>query len=121
MITVDTLRADRLGAYGYKRARTPVFDGLAGRGARFDRAYAAAPITLPSHASLLTGRYPQGHGARHNGMRIDSGVPLLTEAFARAGFATGAFMGLSRSIDGSGWRAASRSTAIGCLAPRALS
>ena len=93
MITVDTLRADRLGAYGYKRARTPVFDGLAGRGARFDRAYAAAPITLPSHASLLTGRYPQGHGARHNGMRIDSGVPLLTEAFARAGFATGAFMG----------------------------
>ena len=93
LITIDTLRADRLGAYGYKRARTPVFDGLAGRGARFDRAYAPAPITLPSHASLLTGRYPQGHGARHNGMRIDDGVPLLTEAFARAGFATGAFVG----------------------------
>ena len=93
LITVDTLRADRLGAYGYKRARTPVFDGLAGRGARFDSAYAAAPITLPSHASLLTGRYPQGHGARHNGMRIDDGVPLLTEAFGKAGFATGAFVG----------------------------
>jgi choline-sulfatase len=93
LITIDTLRADRLGAYGYKRARTPVFDGLAGRGARFDRAYAAAPITLPSHASLLTGRYPQGHGARHNGMRVENGVPLLTEAFARSGFATGAFVG----------------------------
>jgi choline-sulfatase len=93
LITIDTLRADRLGAYGYKRARTPVFDALARRGARFDRAFAAAPITLPSHASLLTGRYPQGHGARHNGMRIGDGVPLLTEAFARSGFATGAFVG----------------------------
>jgi Flp pilus assembly protein TadD len=93
LITIDTLRADRLGAHGYKRARTPVFDGLAARGARFDRAFAAAPITLPSHASVLTGRYPQGHGARHNGMRMDDGVPLLTEAFARSGFATGAFVG----------------------------
>ena len=93
LITIDTLRADRVGAYGYKRARTPVFDDLARRGARFDRAYAAAPITLPSHASLLTGRYPRGHGARHNGMRIDDSVPLLAEAFARSGFTTGAFVG----------------------------
>jgi arylsulfatase A-like enzyme/thioredoxin-like negative regulator of GroEL len=93
LITIDTLRADRIGAYGYSRARTPVLDGLARRGTRFDRAYAAAPITLTSHASLMTGRYPQGHGARHNGMRIDDGVPVLAEAFARSGFATGAFVG----------------------------
>jgi choline-sulfatase len=93
LITIDTLRADRIGAYGYSRARTPVLDGLARRGTRFDRAYAPAPITLTSHASLMTGRYPQGHGARHNGMRLDAGVPLLAEAFAKSGFATGAFVG----------------------------
>jgi choline-sulfatase len=93
LITIDTLRADRIGSYGYSRARTPVLDGLARRGTRFDRAYAAAPITLTSHASLMTGRYPQGHGARHNGMRINDGVPLVAEAFARSGFATGAFVG----------------------------
>ncbi len=93
LITIDTLRADRVGAYGYSRARTPVLDGLARRGTRFDRAYAAAPITLTSHASLMTGRYPPGHGARHNGMRVDGGVPVLAEAFGKAGFATGAFVG----------------------------
>jgi arylsulfatase A-like enzyme/thioredoxin-like negative regulator of GroEL len=93
LITIDTLRADRVGAYGDTRARTPVLDGLARRGTRFDRAYAAAPITLTSHASLMTGRYPPGHGARHNGMRIDDGVPVLAEAFGKSGFATGAFVG----------------------------
>ena len=93
LITIDTLRADRIGAYGYSRARTPILDGLARRGTRFDRAYAAAPITLTSHASLMTGRYPPGHGARHNGMRLNDGVPVLAEAFARSGFATGAFVG----------------------------
>ena len=92
LITVDTLRADRVGAYGHARAHTPVFDALARRGVRFERAYAAAPITLTSHASLLTGRYPRGHGARHNGLRVNDTVPLVTEAFARAGFATGAFV-----------------------------
>ena len=92
LVTIDTLRADRVGVYGYARARTPAIDALARRGARFDRAYTAAPITLTSHASLLTGRYPQGHGARHNGMRINDDVPLVAEAFAKAGFTTGAFV-----------------------------
>ena len=68
IITIDTLRADRVGAYGYQPARTPTLDALAGEGAIFSHAYATAPITLTSHASLLTGRYPAGHGARHNGM-----------------------------------------------------
>jgi arylsulfatase A-like enzyme len=92
LVTIDTLRADRVGVYGYARGRTPVIDALARRGTRFDRAYAAAPITLTSHASLLSGRYPQGHGARHNGLRVNDSVPLLAEAFAKGGFATGAFV-----------------------------
>ena len=61
IITVDTLRADRVGAYGYSRAQTPAMDALAARGVRFERAYATAPITLTSHASLMTGvhnRFP---------------------------------------------------------------
>jgi arylsulfatase A-like enzyme/Tfp pilus assembly protein PilF len=91
LITIDTLRADRVGAYGGP-AKTPAIDALAREGARFDRAYATAPITLTSHASLMTGRYPPGHGGRHNGMRVDLAPPTLAEAFARAGFATGGFV-----------------------------
>ena len=71
LITIDTLRADRVGAYGYRSARTPAIDTLAARGARFDSAFSSAPITLTSHATIMTGRYPPGHGARHNGMRLD--------------------------------------------------
>jgi arylsulfatase A-like enzyme/cytochrome c-type biogenesis protein CcmH/NrfG len=93
IFTIDTLRADRVGAYGYQQARTPTMDALAASGVVFDRAYAVAPITLPSHASLLTGLYPPGHGARHNGLRLDPAVPTMAEAFGRAGFATAAFVG----------------------------
>ena len=92
LITIDTLRADRVGAYGYARARTPRIDGLAARGVRFEHAYATAPITLPSHASLMTGRYPPGHGSRHNGMRVDSAVPAIATILSTAGFATGGFV-----------------------------
>ena len=108
IITVDTLRADRVGAYGYAGARTPALDAIAAGGIRFDRAFATAPITQTSHASLLTGRYPAGHGARHNGIRIADAVPTLAERFRAAGFATGAFVaafpldtrfGLSRGFD----------------------
>jgi choline-sulfatase len=92
LITIDTLRADHVGAYGDAGARTPTLDRLARDGIRFDRAYATAPITLTSHASLMTGRYPPGHGARHNGMRLDLKTPTLAEAFATAGYATAAFI-----------------------------
>lgn len=92
LITIDTLRADHVGAYG-ARVPTPAIDALAANGVIFDRAYATAPITLTSHASLMTGRYPPGHGARHNGMRMDLKTPTLAEAFARAGYVTGAFVG----------------------------
>jgi arylsulfatase A-like enzyme len=92
LITIDTLRADRVGAYGGP-AKTPAIDALARDGTRFERAFATAPITLTSHASLMTGRYPPGHGGRHNGMRITLEPTTLAEAFARAGFATGGFVG----------------------------
>jgi choline-sulfatase len=92
LITIDTLRADRVGAYGDTTARTPVMDGLAARGVRFTNAFAAAPITLTSHATILTGRYPPGHGARHNGMRMDLAVPTLADALAQRGLTTAAFV-----------------------------
>jgi choline-sulfatase len=108
LVTIDTLRADRLGSYGHRAARTPTLDALARRGTRFLHAYATAPITLTSHASMMTGRYPPSHGARHNGIAMRSDVPTLAEAFKRAGFETGAFVsafpldrrfGLARGFD----------------------
>src|SRR5262249_58082542 len=90
LVTIDTLRADHVGAYGYARARTPTLDALAAGGVRFDRAYAAAPITLPSHATLLTGRYPQGHGARDNGLHVSASVPTLATELRARGYKTAA-------------------------------
>ena len=92
LITIDTLRADHVGAYGARTARTPTLDALAREGTRFDKAWAAAPITLTSHASLLSGRYPPGHRARHNGIAVDPSVPTLATALKSAGFATAAFV-----------------------------
>jgi arylsulfatase A-like enzyme len=92
IVTIDTLRPDHVGAYGDRSARTPALDALAAAGIRFEHAYATAPITLTSHASLMTGRYPAGHGARHNGMRMDLSTPTLADALGRSGFATAAFI-----------------------------
>ena len=108
LVTIDTLRADHVGAYGAARARTPVLDRLARAGVRFEHAYAPAPITLSSHASMLTGRYPAGHGARHNGLRMRDDVRTLATTLQAAGFATAAFVsafpldrrfGLARGFD----------------------
>jgi choline-sulfatase len=108
LITIDTLRADRVGVYGWTRARTPVLDALAREGAVFERAYAAAPITLPSHATILTGRYPPGHGARDNGLRVSESAPTLATQLRASGFKTAAFVaafpldhqfGLARGFD----------------------
>ncbi len=92
LITIDTLRADHVGAYGSTTARTPTLDALAREGVRFDQAWAPAPITLTSHASMLTGRYPPGHGARHNGLAMNNTVPTLASALRTAGFQTAAFV-----------------------------
>jgi len=92
-VTIDTLRADRVGAYGYAAAKTPAIDALAAAGLRVGQAFATAPVTLPSHASLLTGLYPPAHGARHNGVAMAPGVPTLATILKAQGFATGAFVG----------------------------
>lgn len=93
LVTVDTLRADAVGVYG-GRAPTPNLDGLAARGARFDFAHAHAVVTLPSHASILTGRLPYGHGIRDNtGYRLDPEEQTAATLLKGHGFATGAFVG----------------------------
>ena len=93
LITIDTLRADRLGCYGYGNAATPVLDALAARGVRFRTAVAHVPLTGPSHASILTGRTPLGHGMRDNGgFVLPPSVPSAAEAFRMAGYRTAAFV-----------------------------
>src|SRR5205823_1628761 len=87
-----TQAGGRSGSCGCALAQGPALDALARSGVRFDAAYAAAPITLTSHASLMTGRYPPGHGARHNGMRVDSRIPTIADVLAQQGFATAAFI-----------------------------
>ncbi len=93
LVTIDTLRADRLGCYGNTAAATPVQDALAARGVRFATAIAHAPLTGPSHASLLTGLTPLRHGVRDNGRpTLAATVPTLAEAFRGAGWRTAAFV-----------------------------
>ncbi len=93
LVTIDTLRADALGSYG-GRAATPNLDRLAESGLRFTFAHAHAVMTLPSHSSILTGRYPFAHGVRDNaGYRLDDKAETLAELAHRGGLATGAFVG----------------------------
>lgn len=93
LLSLDTVRVDRLGCYGHAAARTPNLDALAARGVRFERAYAPVPFTLPSHATLLTGVNPDAHGlhANHQGM-LPKEVTTLAETFARQGYHTSAFV-----------------------------
>ncbi|MDB5334925.1 MAG: tetratricopeptide repeat protein [Planctomycetaceae bacterium] len=93
LITLDTTRADRLGCYGYSLAKTPVLDRLAQQGVLFERAYAPVPLTLPSHASMLTGLYPPEHGLRNNGQAaLPQGLLTLATELQAAGYETGAFV-----------------------------
>ena len=93
LITIDTLRADALGAYGNPRAATPWIDRLAAGGVRFERAYAHNVVTLPSHANILSGVYPQDHGVRDNaGFRFPSARATLATILEARGYATGAFI-----------------------------
>jgi choline-sulfatase len=94
LVTIDTLRADRLGCYGDAAARTRRLDALAAEGTLFERAYTPAPITLPAHASLFTGLLPPAHGVRGNGaFALPAGKPTLAEALRGHGLATAAFVG----------------------------
>jgi arylsulfatase A-like enzyme/Tfp pilus assembly protein PilF len=92
LISVDTLRSDRLPAYGYQGVQTPAIDALRGDGILFERAYTHVPLTLPAHVSLLTGALPSTHGVRDNlGYSVDAAkAPLLQQGLKAAGYATGA-------------------------------
>ena len=93
LITIDTLRADHLGCYGYAGAHTPHLDRLASRGARFPVAVAHAPLTAPSHASILTGVTPLAHGVRDNGAYVlPQTVRTLADDFHQAGYRTAGFV-----------------------------
>jgi arylsulfatase A-like enzyme/Flp pilus assembly protein TadD len=94
LVSVDTLRADHVGCYGARGARTPHLDTIAARGVRFEAAISPAPLTLPAHTSLLTGRDPPAHGVRHNSIhRLAPGTPTLGDRLAAAGYATAAVVG----------------------------
>jgi arylsulfatase A-like enzyme/Flp pilus assembly protein TadD len=93
LITVDTLRADHLGCYGYGPAQTRHFDELAGQGVMFANATSAVPLTLPSHSTIMTGVYPLAHGVRDNGgYYLDDRWQTLPETLKAGGFHTGGFV-----------------------------
>ncbi len=93
LITLDTVRADRLGAYGHRAARTPNLDALARAGVRFDDATTVAPITGPAHAAILTGLQPARFGIRDNAVPLPAEAVTLSEVLSAQGFATGGFIG----------------------------
>ena len=109
LVTIDTLRADAVGAYGSTTGATPLLDRLAGRGVVFRQAHAHNVVTLPSHANILSGRLPFQHGVRDNaGFRFPADTPTLATRLKAAGYRTGAFVsaftldsrfGLDRGFD----------------------
>ena len=93
LVTIDTLRADHVGAYGSTRGATPTLDRLAREGVRFDVAHAHVPLTLPSHTTIMTGLYPVANGVHDNGsFRFDGAKPTLAGELKRGGYRTGAFV-----------------------------
>src|SRR4051812_14354279 len=94
LITIDTLRADHVGAYGAATGATPAIDALARAGVRFDQAQTAVPLTAPSHATILTGVYPPAHGVRGNVVfTLGDAHETLASRLKRRGFQTAAFVG----------------------------
>jgi arylsulfatase A-like enzyme/Flp pilus assembly protein TadD len=93
LITLDTVRADRMGFLGSKKGLTPRLDALASQSVVFERAYSQAPITPVSHATILSGTYPQYHGIRNFGDRLPPSVPSLPDILHAQGYHTGAFVG----------------------------
>ncbi|HEY4492751.1 MAG TPA: sulfatase-like hydrolase/transferase, partial [Acidobacteriota bacterium] len=107
LITIDTLRADHLGCYGSKSNASPVLDQFAKEGLRFEHAYTAVPLTLPSHASILSGLYPRNHGIRDNA-HFPFRATWIQESLKASGYHSAAFVsgatlssrfGLSRGFD----------------------
>ncbi len=93
VVTLDTLRADRLGAYGFSDISTPAIDGLARHGVLFENAHSTTPLTLPAHTSLFTGNYPLLHGVIDNGgYLVPEEAETLAEVLGAAGYRTGGFV-----------------------------
>src|SRR5438309_9746926 len=93
-ITIDTLRPDHLGCYGYKQIRTPNIDALAAEGARFERAYTPVPVTLPAHTVIFTGTYPTLSGMHDfSGNKLNPRQPTLASVLKQHGYTTGAVIG----------------------------
>src|SRR5689334_13252002 len=94
LVTIDTLRADHVGAYGSTLGATPTLDRFAAEGLRFEVAHAHVPMTLPSHTTIMTGLYPIANGVHDNGsFRYDGAKPTLAGELKRAGYRTAAFVG----------------------------
>jgi choline-sulfatase len=94
LVTLDTTRADRIHAYGFDGIETPHLDRLAREGVLFEQAVAPAPLTLPAHSSIFTGRFPPAHGVRDNGgFFLDDRETTIAERLQARGFATGGFVG----------------------------
>jgi arylsulfatase A-like enzyme/tetratricopeptide (TPR) repeat protein len=93
LVTIDTLRADRLSSYGSEQVSTPHMDRLAREGLRFSNAATAVPFTLPAHSSIMTGTYPPLHGVRENvGYSLDETLPTLAEELSAGGWDTAGFV-----------------------------
>ena len=96
LVTIDTLRADRLGCYGYRAGETPNLDQLAKRGAVFENAVTHTPLTAPSHASIFTGLYPTAHQVRDTGgFVLGAAHATLAQILQQRGWDTAAFIGAS--------------------------
>ncbi len=93
LITVDTLRADHLGCYGFMPDVTPAMNRIAAEGVRFENCIAQTPLTLPSHTTIMTGTLPLHHGVRDNGgFVVPSQLETMAEVFKEAGYKTAAFI-----------------------------
>lgn len=104
LVSVDTLRADRLNGYGYAvRQTSPAIDDLLGGGVRFANAQASRALTWPSLASVLTGLHPSGHGLISNGYGFREGQPTLATILEAAGYQTGAFLSNMCKAEHAGW------------------
>lgn len=91
LVTIDTLRADHVGCYGYDKIKTPNIDGLAADGTRFERAFAVVPVTLPSHTAMLTGTYPMLSGMHDfSANKLSATQPTMASVLKQSGYATGA-------------------------------
>jgi arylsulfatase A-like enzyme len=93
LITIDTLRADRLSAYGYRRPTSPNLDRLMAGGARLEQARTVEPLTNPALSSMITSLYPHEHGGTRNGLRMRTGLDSLPKQLGRRGYNTAAFVG----------------------------